>query len=189
MRILAQVPPDRPDFADEPAGAPRGSGLADSPDGCYVLPDSATERSVVLRRILTAALTITLALAFGGTLFGSPGWSGVRLDPARTWVGLARVYLEVSELRVENDSLVGTYRIRVPLAPNRDDRGTVRFALAQPLDQVLVEGAVLLGQGKSSLSERTHRIRCAFGEAASVRIEVDTGDRRLSFRSRWSPGT
>jgi len=145
------------------------------------------ERLVFLRKALLATLTISMVLGFGGTLSGSSSWSGVRLAPAKTWVGLARVYLEVSDLRVVDDTLVGTYRIRVPLAPDRNDRGTVHFSLAQPLDRVLVEGGVLLGQGKSQLSERTHHIRCAFGEAEAVRIEVDTGDRRLSFRSHWSP--
>ena len=133
-------------------------------------------------------LVIVLALALGGSLAVARGWPGVRLEPTKTWVGVARVHLEVSELTVVDNALVGTYEIRVPLAPARDDRGTIRFELGGPLEQTLVDGAVLSGLGQSVLDHRTHRIRCAFGEDDSVRIDVDSGDRRLSFRSRWTRG-
>lgn len=132
---------------------------------------------------------LVLALATGGVLVGSPGLPGVRLEPAKTWVGLARVHLSVSDLKVVDKALVGTYEIHIPLAPDKDDRGTVRFELERPLDQTLVEGSVLLGLGQSTVGPRTHRIRCAFGDDDSVRIEVDSGDRRLSFRSRWVPAS
>jgi len=137
----------------------------------------------------TPIVTLILALMAGGALLGSTGWSAVRLEPAKTWVGLVRVHLEVSDLTVVDEALVGTYELRVPLAPEKDDRGTVRFALGRPLDQAVVEGAVLMGMGQSVIDHRTHRIRCAFGDGESVRIDVDTGDRRLSFRSRWLPGS
>lgn len=139
-------------------------------------------------RTRVTAIGIALALALGGSLVGARSWPGVRLAPTRTWVGMARVHLEVSELKVVNNALVGTYEIRVPLAPTKDDRGTVRFELGRPLEQALVDGAVLLGFGRSLLDHRTHRISCAFGDDDSVRIEVDSGERRLSFRSRWTPG-
>lgn len=135
------------------------------------------------------ATALVLALSTGGALVGSTGMGGVRLEPAKTWVGLARVHLSVSDLKVVDQALVGTYEIHIPLAPDRDDRGTVRFELERPLDQTLLEGTVLLGLGQSSVGPRTHRIRCAFGDDESVRIEVDSGDRRLSFRSRWLPAS
>jgi hypothetical protein len=42
--------------------------------------------------------TLLVAFAACGALVGSPGLPGVRLEPAKTWVGLARVHLEVSDL-------------------------------------------------------------------------------------------
>ena len=142
-----------------------------------------------MRNSTRILLLIVLVLAACGALVGSTGLPGVRLEPAKTWVGIVRVHLEVSDLKVVDQALVGTYQIHIPLAPDRDDQGTVRFELERPLDQMLVEGAVLNGLGQSTLGPRTHRIRCAFGDDESVRIEVDSGDRRLSFRSRWQPGT
>jgi hypothetical protein len=134
-----------------------------------------------------AALGLALALSLAGS--HADRVPSFRLEPAKTWVGIARVHLAVSELTVVGDALVGIYEIRVPLAPSKDDRGTVRFELTRPLETALVEGGSLVGLGKSELDHRTHHIRCAFGDGESVQIVVDTPERRLQFQSRWTAGT
>jgi hypothetical protein len=134
-------------------------------------------------------------IAFAVVLFvtvvqaAAPLQPSMLLEPARTRVGIASVRLEVSGLTLAEGALVGTYEISVPLLPMLDDRGTVRFDLVGSLDQALAKGSVLTGFGHSVLDNRKHRVDCIFGDEEAVQITVDTGDRILSFHSRWTMAT
>jgi len=112
------------------------------------------------------------------------GQSVVRLSPAHTRVGLAKVILNVSELTFEKDALVGSYEVLVPLAPWRNDRGEVRLKLDGPLDEIMASGGSVEGSGHSLEDGRTLPIVCRFLGGGRVSITVDNGDRILDFRSR-----
>jgi hypothetical protein len=120
-------------------------------------------------------------------LAGQP--AEVRLLPSQTHVGLAKVKLLVSDLAFEDDGMVGTYEIRIPLAPWRNDRGEVRFALNEPLEQVLASGGTVNGSGLSLENGRVHPITCRFTADGTVEITVRTHERTLAFKTRVEPKT
>ena len=54
-----------------------------------------------------------------------PDWEPLsfRIEDSRAFVGIAPVYLSVSELKPEEGFLVGTYEINVPLKRSKNDHG------------------------------------------------------------------
>jgi hypothetical protein len=120
---------------------------------------------------------VPLAPASSGTI--------VELAPAKTRVGIARVNLEVRDLRLESsDKIVGTYEIKIPLAPWRNDRGEISLHAPEPLEQLTTGGGTLSGSGLSE-DGRIHRIVCRFEPDGFVGIHVTTPDRDLDFRTRY----
>lgn len=107
------------------------------------------------------------------------------MEPARTRVGLATVNLLVSDLRLNEDALVGRYEIRVPLAPWMNDRGEIRLEAPAPLENVISGGGTASGTGHSVLDGRTHSITCAFEPDGTVQILVDTDRRDLAFKTQY----
>lgn len=110
----------------------------------------------------------------------------VRVEPAQTRVAIASVYLELSDLKVEADTLVGSFDLRVPLVPSRDDRGTLAFPMDAPLEQCLRPGATIHGLASSKATDRIYPIECTVGPDGRVRIAVTTRDRTLEFISRYT---
>ena len=110
----------------------------------------------------------------------------VRVEPAQTRVAIASVYLELSDLKVEADTLVGSFELRVPLIPSKDDRGTLALPMDAPLEQCLRPGATIRGLASSKTTDRVYPIACAVGPDGRVRIAVTTHDRTLEFTSRYT---
>jgi hypothetical protein len=108
------------------------------------------------------------------------------LAPAKTRVGLARVNLEVRDLRLAaTDTIVGTYEITVPLAPWKNDRGAVSLRAEESLERLTTDGGTLSGSGHSEMDGRNHSIVCRFETDGFVAIHVTTPDRELRFRTRY----
>ncbi|HET9300798.1 MAG TPA: hypothetical protein VFO11_12695 [Candidatus Polarisedimenticolaceae bacterium] len=110
----------------------------------------------------------------------------VRVEPAQTRVAIASVYLELSDLKVETDTLVGSFALRVPLVPSKDDRGTLALPMDAPLEQCLRPGATIRGLASSKTTDRVYPIACAVGADGRVRIAVTTRDRTLEFLSHYT---
>ena len=115
-----------------------------------------------------------------------PGGTVVELEPAKTRVGIARVKLEVRDLRMESsDTIVGNYEIKIPMAPWRNDKGAISLHAPEPLDRLTADGGTLSGSGLSDLDGRTHGIVCEFATDGFVEIHIDTPERDLAFRTRY----
>jgi hypothetical protein len=110
----------------------------------------------------------------------------VRVEPAQTRVAIASVYLELSDLKVEADTLVGSFDLRVPLIPSKDDHGTLALLMEAPLEQCLRPGATIRGLASSKTADRVYPIECAVEPDGRVRIAVTTHDRTLEFTSRYT---
>ena len=108
------------------------------------------------------------------------------MEPAKTRVGLARVNLQVSDLHLTGaDTIVGTYEIKIPLAPWRNDRGEISLQVLGSLELLATGGGTMSGSGHSELDGRTHPIVCEFETDGFVQIHVATPDRDLEFRTRY----
>lgn len=110
----------------------------------------------------------------------------VRVEPAQTRVAIASIYLELSDLKVEADTLVGSFDLRVPLVPSKDDHGTLALLMDAPLEQCLRPGATIHGLASSKTTDRVYPIECAVEPDGRVRIAVTTRDRTLQFNSRYT---
>ena len=110
----------------------------------------------------------------------------VRVEPAQTRVAIASVYLELSDLKVQADTLVGSFELRVPLLPAKDDHGTLALLMDAPLQECLRPGATIHGLASSNTTDRVYPIACALEPDGRVRIAVTTHDRTLEFTSRYT---
>lgn len=128
---------------------------------------------------LLAVLGLVLAPATG-----APLRPAVEIETARTWVGLARVTLAVDRLAIAGDALEGDYEIRISLAPLLNDRGRIRFDLSQPLETTLEQGGTITGNSYSTEGGKIRQVSCEVRPGGQVQIHVDTGDRKLLFKSR-----
>jgi hypothetical protein len=136
------------------------------------------------RRVcLAAGAFLTLLAAAAPVPAETPG---LRIDAAKTRVGIAKVILWVSDLHVHADRIEGLYDLRVPLAPHLSDHGRLSFPLTADLDQVLAGGRALLGSGDSYEDGRSHRVDVRFTPPGTITIRVDTGDRVLDFVTGYS---
>ena len=136
-----------------------------------------------LSRILYPAAILFLLLPVGRPAGATE--TVIRIEPCKTRVGIARVHLELSDLRLAGGRLLGDYRIKIPLAPVLNDRGTIEIGLDRPLAQVIANRGTVLGWSHSVLDGRTHPVVCEFGSSHNVKITIDTGNRILSFNTRF----
>ena len=137
-------------------------------------------------RMIAAVLLVCLACVTAAPLAPASGGTVVELAPAKTRVGIARVNLHVQDLRMESsDTIVGTYEIKIPMAPWRNDRGAISLHAPESLDQLTVDGGTLSGSGLSELDGRIHEIVCQFETDGFVAIHVISPDRELEFRTRY----
>ena len=108
------------------------------------------------------------------------------MEPAKTRVGVAKVKLLVHDLRrTAEDTMEGTYELRIPIAPWMNDRGEIRLSAPGSLDSQMTDGGELSGSGHSLLDGRTHAIVCRFGPAGTVEITVATPERELAFQTSY----
>ena len=133
-------------------------------------------------RLLAAAVALYALL---GSRLPAPEVQ-VRVEPAQTRVAIASVYLELSDLKVQADTLVGSFQLRVPLIPTKDDYGTLALLMDAPLQECLRPGATIHGLASSNRTDRVYPIECAVEPDGRVRIAVTTRDRTLEFTSRYT---
>jgi len=110
--------------------------------------------------------------------------TAVRLDPSKTWVGIASVHLEVGELRRFGDELLGDYRIRVPLRPSKNDVGTIRLAPVGSMERVR-QGGKLIGDAVSDDDGEIRSLVCQVRPDGTVTIDVISEKRTLSFETTY----
>jgi hypothetical protein len=142
--------------------------------------------SFILRRPIIlawpAAVLFLLATCLAPALVAQPG---IRIDPAKTWVGLARVHLTVTEVELADRQLEGAYRIRVPFLPGKNDTGTLQLRSARPLDEVQRFGGTLDGTALS-VSGEIREFVCDIRPDGTMRIDIAMEDRMVSFKTRYS---
>jgi len=81
--------------------------------------------------------------------------------------------------------LEGTYRIRVPLSPKRNDTGRVVLHASGPIDEPGNKAATVTGSALSSTGQ-VHEIVARMQPNGVVRIHVTTPQRKLRFKSRYA---
>jgi hypothetical protein len=128
---------------------------------------------------LTAAILIG---ALGLPAVANP--ARLTMQPSHTKVGVAKVKLLVTDLVLQDDSLVGSYRITIPMAPWRNDEGELHLFPDEPLEQTLAGGGVVNGHVLSHENGRTHPVTCRFEADGTVDITVTTHERTLAFKTR-----
>jgi hypothetical protein len=137
-------------------------------------------------RIFAAVLLVCLLCVTAAPLVPATGRTCVELAPAKTRVGIARINLDVRDLRLEgDDTIVGVYEIKIPMAPWRNDSGEISLHAPEPLEQLTADGGTLSGSGLSVEDGRIHEIVCEFEADGFVDIHVISPDRELEFRTRY----
>ena len=132
-------------------------------------------------------LAVTAFLVGSLAVFASPAPRlGFQVEPSKTWVGIARVHLEIDDLWLSGDELAGAYRIRVPLSPSRSDAGTLRLRLSDTVERLRGSGGTLVGNARSDRSDKLHDVVCTVSNSGKIRIDVHMDDRVLSFKSRYA---
>jgi hypothetical protein len=117
-------------------------------------------------------------------LAAAPLAAAIRIDPAKTWVGLARVHLTVSEVRLTPMGLDASYAIRVPVWPGGDDVGTLSLRADRSMDQVQRSGGTLVGTALSQ-SGVVRPVTCEVARDGRLRIDIAMDDRTISFDTRY----
>jgi len=146
------------------------------------------DRSTHDRLLLVATLVLVLVLsasvpnAVGATL---PAGKLLEIEPSWTWAGIARVYLEIEDLRQTGEMLEGTYRIRVPLSPRRNDTGRLVLHASGSIDEPGNNLATVTGSALSSTGQ-VHEVVARMQPNGVVRIHVTTPQRKLRFKSRYA---
>jgi len=144
------------------------------------VPGRSTLRSNRLVLLLSVLLAVGIA---AGSPIEAPS-ALIRIEPSQTWVGIARVHLDVGELRLANGKLEGDYSIRVPLRPSKNDTGRIHLA-APPWEQIR-PGTALYGHANSTEDGKRRGIVCSVESDAKIVIEITTDERVLSFHSRYN---
>lgn len=117
----------------------------------------------------------------------------IRVEDTETRVGIAKVRLQISPLKVENDRVIGKYRLRVPLLSSKNDDGLIDLEFQQELSVIFQTGGILEGDGISTTfkEDPPRGIICEiFPDKASkmsgkIILTIQTTDRKLRFKSRY----
>ena len=144
-------------------------------------------------------LWVIIALVWGVNLHSSdlaggtdPAWQELsfEIEDTRCFVGIAGVYLSVSELKPENGYLVGRYEIRVPLRKSKNDSGKIYLPLEDTsVDYLGRKGGVLRGKALSDKDEEvSNLVVCEIipEQDQAILLSITTNHRTLSFESRYT---
>jgi hypothetical protein len=111
------------------------------------------------------------------------------IEDSRTRVGIASVYLTVSELKPIDGELIGYYEIDVPLMRSKNDSGRIVLPIDMSVDQLGKTGGVLKGiaTSKQDASKR-NKIVCEIRpmENKAIRLAITTSERTLHFVSKYT---
>jgi len=133
---------------------------------------------------LILCVWVGVSLVAATTLPPNVRIAGIQLTPCATKVGLAKVYLEVSQLRLTGNELTGSYAIRVPLLPYKNETGTIRLETPASLEQLETIGGRLTGSARSD-DDETRVVNCEVDPHGTIRIDIATGQRTLSFNTEY----
>ncbi len=139
-----------------------------------------------IRRLPTILALALLLAGIGRPVAGGPPTPRklLLIEPASTRAGIARVHLEVQNLRQNGETLEGTYQIRVPLRPRENDTGQVVLHTPAPIDRLGGETTTMTGSAVSETG-RTHEVVARMEPDGVVRIRIVTPKRTLNFKSRF----
>ncbi|MEM7791827.1 MAG: hypothetical protein AAF546_10535 [Verrucomicrobiota bacterium] len=118
-------------------------------------------------------------------------WKGkaFTIEDSRCYVGIAKVFLSVSELKKEDGYLVGDYTLNVPLIKSKSDFGRIKLPVKNTFDELRENGGVLIGKAYSRLVEgKINKIVCEIipNEDQSIRLAITTDKRTINFVSRYT---
>jgi len=113
-----------------------------------------------------------------------PSEDALVIEPATTWAGIARVHLQIENLRQTGEVLEGTYQIRVPLSPTEDDSGRILLHSSASFDELGEAVATAIGSAVSSTGQ-VNEVVARTQPNGVIRIEVVTPKRTLRFKSRY----
>jgi len=111
-----------------------------------------------------------------------------RVEDSSAFVGIAPVYLTVSELKPEGEFLTGTYEIRVPLRKSKNDTGRIVLPLDVTVKELGENGGTLRGKAISEKNdEKPNIIVCEIlpQKDRLIRLAITTPDRTVNFKSRY----
>lgn len=133
------------------------------------------------RRLLPTLAGLVLLCAAVSPIAADAPARDLSVDAAKTRVGVAKVILEVRDLRVLSGRIEGLYAIKIPMFPFKNDSGRLRIDLPGPIEDAIRGGVVLNGEGDSVEDGRRHPIRATLSQDGRLRILVDNGERTLDF--------
>lgn len=111
-----------------------------------------------------------------------------KIDDSKCYVGIAAVYLTVTELKQVDGNLVGGYEINVPLKKSKNDKGKIVLPLDTPLATIRKQGGTLRGKAYSQKKARPpNLIVCELGpiDHKKVSLAITTNKRTLHFKSKY----
>lgn len=144
--------------------------------------------------VLAFFLVLTQAMTWAtvkDTSIVDPAWEdfAFTIEDSRCFVGIAPIYLSVSELKPEGGKLIGYYELKVPVMSSNDDRGKIVLSLNVAVDEIGKKGGVLIGKAHSEMEEGVvNDIVCEIipKKDQAIRLAITTKDRTLKFKSRYS---
>jgi len=121
-----------------------------------------------------------------------PAWEKLSfsIEDSRSFVGIAPVYLSVSELIPKEGKLVGYYKIEVPLKKSKNDHGKIILPLkSSSVRELGDKGGVLKGEAYSQLEKGIiNKIVCVIipEKDQTIKLAITTKDRTVNFKSRYT---
>ena len=130
------------------------------------------------------AIMLCLLLAISPLAAGPIG-EILSIDRCKTRVGLARVVLEVTNVKVLADRIEAAYLVKIPMLPILNDRGLLRIDLPLPLDQIIRDRVPLSGQGNSTDGGIQHQIHAELLPDGKMEIRIENDHRVLDFSTLY----
>jgi len=144
-------------------------------------------------RVSLAALVLS---GFCGQLMlhAEEGATSVAVADTSTFVNIAKVYLSVGSMTVDDGQLVGSYSIDVPLRKSKSEKGSIKLALKKDIGSYLSEGGTISGEGQSDkkIEDNKRRIDARFSpfdpakNSGRIELTIETSQRVLKFESTYT---
>lgn len=142
------------------------------------------------------SLAALLLTGFGGgqSLWAEDEPLAVAVADTSTSVNIAKVYLSVGAMSVDDGQLVGTYSINVPLRQSKSEKGLITLPMEKELVAYLRHGGTLSGEGlsKENNPDGKRRIDARFSafdsetKTGRIHLTIETSQRVLEFDSTYT---
>lgn len=116
----------------------------------------------------------------------------IKVQDTTTRVMVAQVHLQIGDMVFEEGFLRGTYTIEVPMRSSKNEQGSMWFELDQSLSDILHNGGVIKGEGRSIKRPEDQRlITCRIVPASAsprqgeIELDIDIGGRVLEFQTSY----